>query len=86
MTMTPPDHDPTAPTPLHRAAPPTPMDDAKTAEAVERIFFELRKVIVGQSRLLERMLVGLLARGHCRRPMFPSPPTNCTSCSVSCAA
>jgi MoxR-like ATPase len=34
------------------------------AETVEKIFFELRKVIVGQSRLLERLLVGLLARGH----------------------
>jgi MoxR-like ATPase len=41
------------------------MDDARTAEAVEKIFFELRKVIVGQSRLLERLLVGILARGHC---------------------
>ena len=37
-----------------------PMDDVRTAEEVERIFFELRKVIVGQSRLLERLLVGLL--------------------------
>jgi MoxR-like ATPase len=66
-----PDHDPTAPTQLHRSAPPTPMDDARTAEAVERIFFELRKVIVGQSRLLERMLVGLLARGHCLLESVP---------------
>ncbi len=66
-----PDHDPTAPTPLHRSAPPTPMDDARTAEAVERIFFELRKVIVGQTRLLERMLVGLLARGHCLLESVP---------------
>ena len=41
------------------------MDDARSAEAVERIFFELRKVIVGQTRLLERLLVGLLSRGHC---------------------
>jgi len=47
------------------------MDDAKTAEAVERIFFELRKVIVGQTRLLERMLVGLLARGHCLLESVP---------------
>jgi MoxR-like ATPase len=70
MTMTP-DHDPTAPTPLHRSSPLTPMDDAKTAEAVERIFFELRKVIVGQGRLLERMLVGLLARGHCLLESVP---------------
>ena len=47
------------------------MDDARTAEAVERIFFELRKVIVGQTRLLERMLVGLLARGHCLLESVP---------------
>ena len=40
-------------------------------ETVERIFFELRKVIVGQSRLLERMLVGLLARGHCLLESVP---------------
>ena len=48
-----------------------PMDDVRTAEQVERIFFELRKVIVGQSRLLERMLVGLLARGHCLLESVP---------------
>ena len=48
-----------------------PMDDARTAEALERIFFELRKVIVGQTRLLERLLVGLLARGHCLLESVP---------------
>ena len=64
MTISP-DTPNAGPTPINRMVPPTPMDDAKTAEAVERIFFELRKVIVGQTRLLERMLVGLLARrGH----------------------
>ncbi len=42
-----------------------PMDDQQTAETFERIFFELRKVIVGQTRLLERLLVGVLCRGHC---------------------
>ena len=60
------------PTMPHAAAvPPTPMDDARTAETVERIFFELRKVIVGQTRLLERLLVGLLARGHCLLESVP---------------
>ncbi len=58
-----------SPTPM--SMPPAPMDDARTAETVERIFFELRKVIVGQSRLLERMLVGLLARGHCLLESVP---------------
>src|SRR5215204_3344401 len=55
----------------HPGIPSTPMDDARTAEQVERIFFELRKVIVGQSRLLERLLVGLLARGHCLLESVP---------------
>jgi len=51
--------------------PTAPMDDARTAEAVERIFFELRKVIVGQTRVLERLLVGLLSRGHCLLESVP---------------
>lgn len=46
-------------------------DDAATAAVVERVFFELRKVIVGQSRLLERLLVGLLSRGHCLLESVP---------------
>ena len=70
MTISP-DTPNAAPTPINRMVPPTPMDDAKTAETVERIFFELRKVIVGQTRLLERMLVGLLARGHCLLESVP---------------
>jgi MoxR-like ATPase len=71
MTPSPDTPNPPAPTPIQRPVPPSPMDDAKTAETVERIFFELRKVIVGQSRLLERMLVGLLARGHCLLESVP---------------
>ena len=35
------------------------------AEELERTLFELRRVVVGQDRLLERLLVALLARGHC---------------------
>ncbi|MDP8955269.1 MAG: AAA family ATPase, partial [Actinomycetota bacterium] len=35
------------------------------AALLERVLFESKKVIVGQDRLLERLLVGLLARGHC---------------------
>jgi len=42
----------------HNSAPgTTPMDEQQTAETFEKIFFELRKVIVGQTRLLERLLV-----------------------------
>jgi MoxR-like ATPase len=37
---------------------------ATSAELVERALFEVKKVIVGQDRAIERMLVCLLARGH----------------------
>lgn len=47
------------------------MNDTATAETFEKIFFELRKVIVGQTRLLERLLVGLLSRGHCLLESVP---------------
>ncbi len=45
--------------------------DPATAVVVERLFFEMRKVIVGQQRMLERMLVCLLARGHCLLESVP---------------
>lgn len=32
---------------------------------LERAMFEVKRVVVGQDHLVERMLVGLLARGHC---------------------
>ncbi len=41
------------------AAPP-----AADARALERAVFEVKRVIVGQDRLVERVLVGLLAQGH----------------------
>ena len=37
---------------------------ARVPKAVEELLFEVRKVIVGQDRLLERVLVALLAGGH----------------------
>ena len=46
-------------------SPGSPVDDREAAETFERVFFEMRKVIVGQTRLLERLLVGVLCRGHC---------------------
>lgn len=54
-------------TPQHRAEPsdvasadPT---DAST-KLMEQVMFEVKKVIVGQDLLLERLIIGLLARGH----------------------
>lgn len=37
---------------------------APDAPLMERLLYEVKKVIVGQDHLLERMIVGLLARGH----------------------
>jgi len=40
--------------------------DAPTAAArMEQVLLEMRRVIVGQDRVLERVLVALLANGHC---------------------
>ncbi len=41
-----------------------PSTPARDAQLLERTVFEVQRVIVGQDRLVERMLVGLLARGH----------------------
>ena len=38
---------------------------AQDASQLERALFEVKRVIVGQDRMVERMFVALLARGHC---------------------
>ncbi len=43
-------------------------DDAEpdpTADQIQQLLFEIRRVIVGQQRVVERILVALLAAGHC---------------------
>jgi MoxR-like ATPase len=43
------------------------VDQTATNEAprpMERLLYEVKKIIVGQDHLLERLVVGLLARGH----------------------
>jgi MoxR-like ATPase len=47
------------PVALHHATP-----SASNVNTMEEVLFELRRMIVGQDRLLERLLVALLARGH----------------------
>jgi MoxR-like ATPase len=37
----------------------------EAAALLERALLEVKKVVVGQDRMLERMLVALLSRGHC---------------------
>ncbi|CUU55765.1 MoxR-like ATPase [Parafrankia irregularis] len=46
-------------------ADPPAHDVATDAALLERALFEVKKVIVGQDHMVERMLVALLARGHC---------------------
>jgi MoxR-like ATPase len=42
------------------------VNDAMTPQqAAERILFELKKVVVGQQRVLERLVTCLIADGHC---------------------
>jgi MoxR-like ATPase len=41
-----------------------PSHDAPTGNPMEQILYEVKKTIVGQDLLLERLLVALLARGH----------------------
>ena len=41
------------------------MSKQSTLDAsLEQVLFEVKRVIVGQDALLERMVVALLARGH----------------------
>ncbi|MFV2087575.1 AAA family ATPase [Micromonospora sp. LOL_021] len=49
------------------AAPPSPPEATPATDAtlLERAMFEVKRVIVGQDRMVERMFVALLARGHC---------------------
>ncbi|MGH9245988.1 MAG: AAA family ATPase [Acidimicrobiales bacterium] len=44
-----------------------PVSGPQTTDAglIETAFFEIKKVIVGQDRVIERLMVCLLSRGHC---------------------
>ena len=49
----------------HTAAAPAPSSGlADEVQTLERAIFEVKRIIVGQDQLVERMLVGLLAKGH----------------------
>ena len=45
--------------------PSAPLSADEVSRALERAMFEVKKVVVGQDRMVERILVALLARGHC---------------------
>jgi MoxR-like ATPase len=40
------------------------VTDPHNASVMQRVLYEVKKIIVGQDQLLERLLVALLARGH----------------------
>jgi MoxR-like ATPase len=42
----------------------TPSPNAESATLMERILYEVKRVVVGQDRFLERVMVALLAQGH----------------------
>ncbi len=50
--------------PTPEIAPAEPSDEATIGTPMQRILYEVKKVIVGQDRLLERVLIALLAQGH----------------------
>ncbi|MEU1585314.1 MoxR family ATPase [Micromonospora sp. NPDC005710] len=47
------------------ASMPTPVDPEPTGIELEQTLFEVKRVIVGQDRLVERLLTALVANGHC---------------------
>lgn len=67
-TITEPVSPPPAPFTNAAASAPTEAGELSAVEAAalaERTLFEIKRVIVGQDRMVERILVSLLARGHC---------------------
>ncbi|MGV3493838.1 MAG: AAA family ATPase [Ramlibacter sp.] len=42
----------------------TPRTEGATAQMMEQILYEVKRVVVGQDRFLERVMVAMLAQGH----------------------
>ncbi len=43
---------------------PTPAGNNDTAQLMEQILYEVKRIVVGQDRFLERVMVAILAQGH----------------------
>jgi MoxR-like ATPase len=43
---------------------PTTRQDSDTAQLMEQILYEVKRMVVGQDRFLERVMVAILAQGH----------------------
>ena len=60
----------------------TSRTDSATAQLMEQILYEVKRVVVGQDRFLERVMVAMLAQGHLlvegeelRKTSTPEQPT-----------
>jgi MoxR-like ATPase len=60
-----------------------PKEEVADAATMERTLFEVKKVIVGQDLVIERLLTCLLARGHC---LVEGPPGLAKTLAVSTLA
>jgi len=49
---------------MHAPAPPEMAPGTDTSNLMEQILYEVKRVVVGQDRFLERVMVALLAQGH----------------------
>lgn len=47
------------------ASVPSPVDSGASSAELEQTIFEVKRVIVGQDRLVERLLTAFIANGHC---------------------
>src|SRR6476661_781644 len=56
------------------AAAPAPSTLERDVQTLEKAIYEVKRVIVGQDRLVERLLVGVLARGHVLLEGVPVSP------------
>lgn len=65
---------PAPPNPAPPSANPAPQSSngaPGTSETINRLLYEMKKIIVGQERVVERLLVCLLANGHCLLESVP---------------
>jgi MoxR-like ATPase len=65
------------------AAAATPQRSAATSELLEDALFQIKRVIVGQDRMVERAVICLLARGHCLVEGVPGLAKTLTMASLA---
>ncbi len=50
-----------------------PAKPGDTAQLMEQILYEVKRVVVGQDRFLERVMIAMLAQGHLLVEGVPGP-------------